>query len=130
MENIEREISFSIGEKKFFVKFPNVGQMIDMEALKQALTSNRYGAMCTSGVKSMYLILDQVDAIAFYQICVPSVAKYYNINNFASLQPDEISDLVDNYIRVIKPWYDRVLKQIYTHNAEPETEGNKSENEG
>lgn len=131
METIQREIKFNIGEKNFTVKFPNVGQMMDMESLKQALTNNRYSVMSASGVKSMYLVLDLVDAIAFFQICVPSVSKYFNIKNYTELQLDEIKDIVESYINQIKPWYDNLLKQLYLTSEKDGgndiTKGNESE---
>lgn len=113
MNSIQREIQFKIGERNFFAKFPNVGQIIDMESLKQALTNNRYGTMSASGIKSMYMALDLVDAIAFYQVCVPAVSKYFDIKNYANLELDQIKDLVDAYLNQIKPWYDELLAQLY-----------------
>lgn len=109
---IERECSFNVGEKKFTAKFPNVGQLIDLESLKQALTSNRYGVMASSGVSSMYYVLDMVDAIAFYQVCAPSVGKYYNIQNYASLEPEKLQDLMDAYFKDIKPWFDKSMTEL------------------
>ena len=38
---METSKKFKIGQKEFVAKFPNVGQMLDMESLKQALTNNR-----------------------------------------------------------------------------------------
>lgn len=108
----ERVKKFSIGEKSFVVGFPNVGQLIDLESLKQALTSNRYGVMAASGVASMYYALDMVDAIAFFQVCVPEVAKYYNIKNYTSLEPEKISDLVKVYQDEIRPWFDNIMNEL------------------
>jgi len=114
MNEIKREISFKIGEKSFIAKFPSVGQIIDQESLKQALTSNRYGTMSASGVKTMYRALDLVDAIAFFQICVPSVNKFFDIKNYTNLQIDEIKDIVESYLKEIKPWYDEITEQLYS----------------
>ena len=50
---IERQKKFTINGATFIAKFPNVGQLIDLESFKQALTSNRYGQMAASGVASM-----------------------------------------------------------------------------
>lgn len=113
MNAIQREIKFNIGEKNFTAKFPNVGQMIDIESLKQALTSNRYGTMSASGVKSMYIALDLVDAVAFFQVCVPTVSKHFDIKNYANLQLDEVRDIVQAYLLQIKPWFDDLVKQLY-----------------
>ena len=109
---IERNCAFNIGEKKFIANFPNVGQIIDMESLKQALTNNRYGTMAASGIASMYYALDMVDAIAFFQVCVPSVAKYYDIRNYTALAPEKIQELVDAYKEQIKPWYDKIMSEL------------------
>ncbi len=70
--------------------------------------------MSASGIKSMYMALDLVDAIAFYQVCVPAVSKYFDIKNYANLELDQIKDLVDAYLNQIKPWYDALLMQLYT----------------
>ena len=109
---LQRQKKFKIGEKVFVANFPNIGQIIDLESLKQALTSNRYGQMAASGIASMYYALDLVDAIAFYQIVVPEVAKYYDIRNYASLSVDKSKDLVDAYQQQIKPWFDKTLNQL------------------
>lgn len=109
---IEREFGFTIDGKKFTVKFPNVGQLIDLESLKQALTNNKYGAMAASGIASMYYVLDVVDAIAFYQVCVPSVAKHYDVKNYTAMAPDEIKELVDVYQKEIRPWFDKSMKVL------------------
>ena len=109
---IERQKKFSIGEKTFTAQFPNVGQLIDLESLKQALTNNRYGVMAASGVASMYYALDMVDAISFLQVCVPSVAKYYDIKNYTALAPEDIKDLVKAYQEELKPWFDKVMAEL------------------
>lgn len=109
---IERQKKFSIGDKSFTANFPNVGQLIDLESLKQALTSNRYGVMASSGVASMYYALDMVDAISFLQVCVPSVAKYYDIKNYTALAPEDIKELVEAYQKELKPWFDKVMAEL------------------
>lgn len=110
--SIEREKKFSIGEKQFIAKFPNVGQIIDLESLKQALTNNRYGQMAISGISSMYNALDLVDAISFYQIVTPEVGKFYNIRNYAEMDLDKVQDLIHAYQEQIKPWYDQTMAEL------------------
>lgn len=109
---IERQKKFNIGEKQFIAKFPNVGQIIDLESLKQALTNNRYGQMAISGISSMYAALDLVDAISFYQIVVPEVAKYYDIRNYAAMELEKAQDLIRAYQEQIKPWFDQTMNEL------------------
>lgn len=124
---IERQKKFNIGEKAFTVQFPNVGQLIDLESLKQALTSNRYGVMAASGVASMYYVLDMVDAIAFFQVCVPDVAKYYDIKNYTLLSPEKLKDLVEVYQKEIRPWFEKIMAEL--KGIDLNDGGNKTEGE-
>ena len=123
---IERTKSFRIGEKQFIVKFPNVGQIIEVEALKQALTNNKYGAMAQSGIVSMYYALDFVDAIAFLQICAPDVGRYYNIQDFTSTSPEKMEMFVDVYKNQIFPWYNDIMNQL----RKTTVENNEQQSEG
>lgn len=109
---IERQKKFIINGLTFIAKFPNVGQLIDLESFKQALTSNRYGQMAASGVVSMYQALDLVDAIAFFQVVVPEVGKRFDINNYTQMNLDEIKHIVDAYQKEIKPWFDKTMSEL------------------
>ena len=109
---IEREKKFKVGERTFVVKFPNVGQIIDMESLKQALTNNRYGQMAASAVVSMYYALDLVDTIAFFQVCVPDAKKYFDVDDFTALSPERMDGFLEAYRNEIKPWYDNTMKEL------------------
>ena len=109
---IERKKKFTIGKKSFVVEFPNVGQIIDLESHRLALSGNRYGNMIASGVVSMYNALDLIDAISFYQVCAPEVGKYYNIENYTALQLDELAELMNAYRNDIRPWYNKVMEDI------------------
>ncbi len=109
---IERSKKVTIGERSFVVNFPNVGQMIDIESMKQSLTGNRYGSMASSGIASMYMALDVVDTIAFLTICVPDIAKYYNIQDYTMLPADKMNQYVKLYKDEILPWYNKILMEL------------------
>ena len=83
---MERTKKFTIGSKSFVAKFPNVGQIIDIDSMKQALSSNRYGNMAASGVVSAYFALDIIDAISFFMIVCPEVQQYFDIKNYTTMQ--------------------------------------------
>lgn len=109
---IERVKTFTIGKKHFSVTFPNIGQIIDMESLKQGLSSNRYGQMAASGIASNYYALDLIDMIAFYKILCPEVTQYYNIENYADLQMEKAQELLEPFKKELQPWYLNTLNQI------------------
>ena len=109
---MERVKTFSIGKKHFDVTFPNVGQIIDMESLKQGLSSNRYGQMAASGIASNYYALDLIDMIAFYKVLCPEVTKYFNIENYADLDMQKANELLDPFKKELQPWYIKTMQEI------------------
>lgn len=119
---IEREITISYNDKKFQVKFPNVGQMIDIESLKNSLTMGKYGQFAASGVKSMYFILDVVDTIAFLTIMCPKLKNFIteedSNQDYTQMKPETIKELVKVYKNQILPWYSNILKLLYNTNED------------
>lgn len=120
---IEREITVSYNGSKFQVKFPNVGQMIDIESMKNALTGGKYGSFAASGVKSMYFILDIVDTIAFLTVMCPKLKKAITDEedenkDYLSMKPETVKELVEVYKKQIHPWYSSILNQLYNATIE------------
>lgn len=109
---MDRIKKFTIGKKEFTAKFPNVGQIIDIDSMKQALSSNRYGSMVASGLASAYYALDLIDAITFYQVVVPEVGKYFNIMNYTELDLAESQELIKAFKEQIQPWYVETMNEI------------------
>ena len=127
---IAKEIKATFRGANLIVKFPNVGQILDMESLKLALTGNRYGAMSASGVKSMFFALDLVDAISFISIMCPQLKNIVTVNNYLDLSADESNELISFYKDQIFPWYSEVQKQLYSLGNGEATEQQKSTEEG
>ena len=124
---IQRTKNFKIDGKTFTVNFPTVGQIIDIEGLKQAMTNNKYGAMASSGIVSMYYALDFVDSASFLQVCCPAVARYFDITNYMDLTPEKMEMFVNVYKEEILPWYKDTLDQLRkVGKDEQSTEDNKS----
>lgn len=119
---IEREITISYNDKKFQVKFPNVGQMIDIESLKNSLTMGKYGQFAASGVKSMYFILDVVDTIAFMTVMCPKLKNFItdedSDKDYTQMKPETVKELVMVYKKQILPWYSNILKLLYNTNED------------
>lgn len=92
---------------KLNVKFPNVGEMIDIENLKTAYSGGRYGVMLASGVKSMIYAVDVIDAMSFIEIKLKAVRNMLNIPEGQSLMSVDsalASELTAWYKHQIAPW--------------------------
>ena len=123
---IEREITVEYNGKKFQVKFPNVGQMIDIESLKNGLTGGKYGSFAASGVKSMYFILDMVDTIAFLTVMCPKLKNFITEEedgiDYTQMKPETVKTLVTVYKEQILPWYSKIMGQLYSSATNDTTE--------
>lgn len=133
---IEREIAITYNDKKFIIKFPNVGQLMDIEALKMALTGGKYGTFAASGIKSMYFVLDMVDAIAFFSVMCPRLKNFITEEDtdvdYTQMNPQSIKPLVDIYKKEVMPWYNKMMSELYasTNEAIAESESQRSEDGG
>lgn len=123
---IDREITVTYNGKKFQIKFPNVGQMIDIESLKNALTGGKYGSFAASGVKSMYFILDIVDTIAFLTVMCPKLKNFITEEedgiDYTQMKPETVKTLVTVYKEQILPWYSKIMGQLYSSATNDTTE--------
>ncbi len=130
---IEREIVITHNGKKFIVKFPNVGQMMDIESLKVGLTGGKYGTFAASGIKSMYFVLDMVDAISFFSVMCPRLKNFITEEDveidYTQMNPQSLKPLVDIYKTEVAPWYNRIMSELYasTNEAIKESEDQHSE---
>lgn len=122
---IEREITVEYNGKKFQIKFPNVGQLIDIESLKNGLTGGKYGSFAASGVKSMYFVLDIVDTIAFLTVMCPKLKNFITEEDgdkldYTSMKPETVKKLVDLYKKQILPWFNNIMQQLYSATIDDE----------
>ena len=133
---IEREIAITYNDKKFIVKFPNVGQLMDIESLKMALTGGKYGTFAASGIKSMYCVLDMVDAISFFSVMCPRLKNFITQEDadvdYTQMKPESVKPLVDIYKKDVMPWYNKIMTNLYasTNEAIEESESQRAEDGG
>ena len=133
---IEREIAITYNDKKFIVKFPNVGQLMDIESLKMALTGGKYGTFAASGIKSMYFVLDMVDAISFFSVMCPRLKNFITQEDvdvdYTQMKPESVKPLVDIYKKDVVPWYNKIMTNLYasTNEAIEVSESQRAEDGG
>lgn len=126
---IERTKKFNWKGAAHTVKFPNVGQIIEIESLKQALTLNRYGAMAVSGVRSAATALDLVDAISFFQVMCPEIGKSLPNSYTAIDDPELAANISAVYRQDIAPWFNRILNQLNGITSEVDGEPTEKAND-
>lgn len=124
---LEQKHSFKFRGETLTVNFPTVGQIIDIESLKQLYTGGRYAIMASSNLKSMGYALDLVDSIVFFQVLCPKVKKIAEVTNLIDISTELGNELIEVYkTQIYASWYSEVLKQLYEYGT-GETKPSESE---
>ena len=103
---------FELEGVQYEITFPNVGQYLDIENMKMALTNNTYSTMLQSRLRSSFFALDLVDSISIMYILVPSLRKDLNVKEYTELDPFMAKKLISVYQKQIKPWYDELMAEL------------------
>ena len=110
----KKQLDFGSKFGKYTVSFPNVGQFMEIQNLRMALTNNNYPQMCLSITKEAILNLDLIDAISTFAVLIPDLRKQFDIKNYQDLDMRIAKVLRDVYINEYFVWYDEIYKDIYT----------------
>ena len=115
-------------DKIYIVKFPTVGQLLEIESLKQALSNGNYAIMAASGVKSMALALDIIDSVAYFSVLIPDLKKSLSVSSFMDLDALTAKKLTISYKKDFYKWYEELEKEMAELEKElsDEIEENKS----
>ena len=105
-------------DKHYTLKYPTVGQILEIESLKQSLSAGRYGLLVVSNVKSMELALDLIDAIAYFSVLIPDLKKEIAVDSFMDLDAMTAKRLSISYKKYFRKWYSELEKEMNDLDAE------------
>lgn len=118
--DLKTQITLNLNGNDYIVKFPTVGQFIQIEAQKSLLTRNQYGALIVTGTKVATKALDFVDMIAYFSVLIPEIddiKKDAKVDLF-SLDILDAKEMLKVYTKEFKPWLDSWMKVINTVDEE------------
>jgi hypothetical protein len=101
-----RSITIPIGKNEYTVKYPNVGQQMNIEILKIQLTDGRYDTMKFSYNPAFIKQAEIAEAIATFNILIPDLKKDLNAKSMLELEQDQMLDLLTAYTEKYLPWYE------------------------
>ena len=106
---LQKEISFELKGNTYSIKFPNVGQILDIEVLKSSLAKGFYSSMQATLNRDSQFALDVVDCQAYLTVLCPQLMKDLKVP-FQELQIEEVIEIrsifVDKILPFIKQWRD------------------------
>lgn len=126
---LNRTKVIKIAEKDYTVKFPTVGQIMDIEQRKQILTASTYGAMVRTITRSSVFTLELVDAISCFTVLLPELSKDLDVKSYLDMDAFQGRELVKVYNEDFRPWFQPFLKELYKDMDEEVEEVEKEEEE-
>jgi len=110
---IERSKKITIGEKTYVIEFPNVGELMEIEAKKVMLGGGVYKELVMTGTLSSSFNLDLIDALSHYNVLIPDLIKDLGIDNFLLMDIITSKTIVRSYKKDFYPWYKGLLEYLY-----------------
>jgi len=109
---MEKSTKLKISGKDYVVNFPNVGQILDIESLKSALTNGQYGDFIKMGTKYSNDVLDLVDTIATFSVLIPELKDEFNVKNFSDMDPFVAIKYVKVYKKQFFLWFNTINNEL------------------
>lgn len=117
---MDKSIKITIDNQEYIIKFPNVGQILDIESMKTALSSGRYNELVKMNTKSSNWALDIIDSIATFSILIPQLREKLNVDSYTELDQFEAKKIVKPYIKTYYPFYKEIHEELQKFNEDDE----------
>lgn len=112
MTMIQKSKSISVEGVSYELKFPKVGQYLDIENMKMMLTNGMYADMLQSRVTTAFYAVELVDAISLFYVMIPQLRDDLNVKNYNELDSFLAKKIVSVYRKQVKEWYDGLLDEL------------------
>lgn len=99
-----REITINIQGKEYTVKFPNTGQLIDIETMKVRLSGDAQKSLLYSSTPAGQQAFVSIEAISTFTVLCPDMIKDLNMDMF-ELSPIDLKPILKEYTDKIHPWF-------------------------
>lgn len=115
---MQKSIKLKITGKDYTVNFPTVGQILDIESLKSALTNGTYGDLVKMGTKTSIEALDLADTIATFSVLIPKLKEIIDVKTYTEMDPFTAKKLVTVYRKQFFPWFNEINKELQDYGDE------------
>ena len=76
-----------IDKEIYEVRYPNVGEQLAIESMKELLSNGRYAQLAATGSKTATQLLDFIDAVSYFTVLIPAMKEKIDLKNFATTDP-------------------------------------------
>lgn len=110
------KIKIKIGSNEYEIKYPNNGQLIDIERMKIQMTAGTHKEMIYgSGIAPLAGLL--TEAIATFSILIQDLSKDLNVSSLLELNPYQSKTILKAYEKSYYPWiseWNKVLDEEFS----------------
>jgi len=118
---LSKTVKVNIGEQSYEVKYPNIGELLDIETKKAALANNMYGSLSLMNNHNSVYALDLIDMLAYFITLIPKLKdNLQGYNSILELSPIEAKPLLKAYKEEFLPWFEEWDKVINSREEEEE----------
>jgi hypothetical protein len=106
----------------YTVPYPNVGQQLEIENLKNVLTKGKYAEIASTGSKTGVQLLDLIDAVSYFSVLIPDMKKRLEKLTLADIDPVLQRKLSKAFLKFYTTFILKVEAEINKMLDESETE--------
>lgn len=103
-----RELKFKVKagtvENEYTIKYPNNGELIDIEVMKDTISNGRYMNLLSASTKQSTMAAFTIDMIATLNTLCPKLKDDLKVKSFFNLDIVDNKNLLNIYLKKIFPW--------------------------
>ena len=103
--------TITVQGQKFTLKYPNVGQYIDIKVLETKLAQGMVSQLVSATPSHLDAYLF-ITTYAHLTILCPELIKSLNVNSLLDLSIDDFEELSEVYLKEIQPWLDSIKNEM------------------
>ena len=109
---MKRQIQVSFEEQSFILKYPNVGQILDIESYKQLLTNNAFSQLKSSSNKMQNYAAELAEAVSILMVLIPNLKDKLTVKSITDLEADKAKKIISVYRKTISPWFEEIQEEL------------------
>ena len=115
-----QSIVVTILGKDYTIEYPNVGQVYQMEAVKQLLGKGYYNSILAAPTRLAQAAADAIEIEALFSVLSPKLLDDLKVKSFGDLGLDDFRIIQEEYKTVVYPWLVEIGKLLTPDNSEKE----------
>jgi len=108
---LSKTLELEIKKNSYEIKFPNTGNLLDIEELKARLSGGQYNALF-GGTLSSEMSRLLIDTIATFTILLPDLKKDLTVKSYLDLELVDSIELLKVYRDSYLPWYNEWMTLV------------------